>query len=278
MTIAQARQAARAQLAPITPTFALDADVLLAHVLGWPRVRLFAHDGQPLTPEQAEQYQSLIRRRAAGQPVAYLTGHKEWFGLDLLVSPAVLIPRPETELVAERAIAVAQETSAHTIADVGTGSGALAIALARALPTARVYAVDISAEALAVAAENVRRHVTSGEIRLLQGDLLEPLFEKPDLVVANLPYLGEHDMCQLAPEVLAEPRTALQAGETGLELFQRLFFQTHECGWSPNFVLEIDPRQREAISALVRAYYPHAIVVIEQDLAGLDRIVTVRNR
>ena len=164
-------------------------------------------------------------------PVAYLRGFVDWWDLRLRVTPAVMVPRPETELLAEAAIALAAEVGARRIADIGTGSGALAIALARACPKAIVVATDASSAALDVARLNVADHGLLDRIALVQGDLLEPLTEMPDLLVANLPYLSEEMMGCLGPDVRHEPERALRGGNDGLDIYRRLFDQIRGKGW-----------------------------------------------
>ncbi|HFD39187.1 MAG TPA: peptide chain release factor N(5)-glutamine methyltransferase, partial [Anaerolineae bacterium] len=166
-----------------------DAELLLAHLLGTNRAAILAHPDRSLSPELDARFRNLVARRADREPLAYLLGHREFYGLDFLVDPRVLIPRPETEHLVEEALRLASRLPPSLrIADVGTGSGAIAVALAVHLPQALVYALDASAEALAVAAANAQRHGVAGRIRCLAGDLLTPLPEAVDLIVANLPY------------------------------------------------------------------------------------------
>lgn len=260
----------------------LDAEVLLAHVLGWPRARLYAHPQRCLMARQQTLYQRLIERRMTYEPVAYLTGHKEFYGLDFFVDRRVLVPRPETELLVEQAIAVVEECAWRAgqaiLADVGTGSGAIAVSLAVHLPGVAIYAIDVSPEALAVAAENCRRYGVEGRVRLLAGDLLEPLPEPVDVIVANLPYVSHAEYERLPPEVADyEPRPALDGGSQGLDTIERLLTSAV---WHLNpggvILLEIGATQGQAVTALAQRHWPHAAVELRQDYAGLDRMVTVR--
>lgn len=266
----------------------LDAEILLAHVLGWPRTRLLAESHQQLDTERLAAFQQLVARRAAQEPVAYLVGHREFYGLDFLVDPRVLIPRPETEQLVERALAIAATWAAEqaeqrnagsthpfTLVDVGTGSGAIAIALAVHLPAARVYAVDLSADALAVAAANAAQHSVAERVRFLHGDLLDPLPEPVDLIVSNPPYtvLAEID----AGVRQYEPHLALDGGSGGLAVYARLLGQAaRHVRRGGALLLEIGESQGQAVIELVRAAFPGAAVELYQDFAGLDRVIAVR--
>jgi len=201
----------------------LDAQVLLAHVLGCDRVGLYTQFDKPLGDEELARARELIRRRLAGEPVAYLVGEREFWSLPLRVDARVLIPRPETETLVQVALDLLGGAVEPSIADIATGSGAVAIVLSKQLPSARVTAVDISADALAVARENCERHGVGERVELLCGDLLEPLGGRPfDLLVANLPYIPSADLPELSPEVRSEPALALDGGADGLDLVRRL--------------------------------------------------------
>lgn len=253
----------------------LDAEVLLTHVLGITRAQLHAHPQSQLSSVELTRYRQLIERRAQREPVAYIVGHKEFYGLDLFVDNRVLIPRPETELLVEKAIQISQRQS--VVADVGTGSGAIAISLAVHLPHVLVYATDASPGALEVATRNCRRHGVEERVRLLQSHLLEPLPEPVDLIVANLPYVSQAELAQLPPEIsLYEPREALNGGPDGLDHIRRLLAQA-EGHLKPNGVvlLEIGATQGQAVVALARRHFPAARVEIVRDYAGLDRVVMV---
>ena len=218
----------------------------------------------------------VVNRRANGEPIAYIRGHVEWYDLDLVVTPRVLVPRPETELLLETAVEVGKSIAAGIVADVGTGSGAIAIGIARALPFARVIGIDIDEGALAVARLNVHRLGLDSRVTTLQGYLLQPLDAKPDLVVANLPYLSDDMMGALDRSVAHEPELALRGGRTGLEVYAELFLQLRSRGWDRvPVVLEIDSRQSAQLRDLAQFHRPEAKLTITPDLAGLDRVAVL---
>ena len=254
----------------------VDAEVLLARCLNLERIRLYMDHDKPLAAEELTAYRAAVRRRLAGEPVAYITGYREFWSLSLEVDSAVLIPRPETELLVELALARCDGTS-PVVVDVGTGSGAIAISLARELPGARVYAVDSSAGALEVARRNAQRH----EVKLitLQGDLLEPLttateVEPLDLVVSNPPYVTTAEMNDLPRHVRDfEPQEALHGGPDGLDVYRRLVPAAATAlrseGW---LILEIGHAQGAAVSGLLEDS-GFSKISVHKDLAGLDRAV-----
>ncbi|MDA8219258.1 MAG: peptide chain release factor N(5)-glutamine methyltransferase, partial [Dehalococcoidales bacterium] len=211
----------------------LVAEVLLAHALDLDRARLYARMDQPLGQEALRRWQEVLARALQHEPVAYITGHREFYGLDLYVDGNVLIPRPETETLVEEALAwsrafVARAGSPPTIVDVGTGSGAIAVSLAVHLPGTTVYAVDISADALRVAKRNAHQHGVTDQVVFLHGDLLAPLVHHVDLICANLPYLTEEEMRRLPPHIAKhEPGEALAAGIDGLDVYRALLAQPH---------------------------------------------------
>jgi release factor glutamine methyltransferase len=262
---------ARSQLEP-SPTAALDAQLLLSDVMSVPRIWVLAHPEAPLSRNQQAHYRSLIERRAGGTPVAYLRGWVEWHGLRFEVTEDVLVPRPETEILLEGAVERAKQVEANAVVDVGTGSGNLAVGLALALPELTVEASDISAAALAVARRNAAHHTVSDRVSFLEGDLIEPMHTRPDLIVANLPYLSDDMMRSVSADVRAEPVSALLAGPTGLELMARLRSQLRMRGWRVPMLLEIDPRESRAARALFRE---DGVVDIVRDYAGHDRVVMV---
>ncbi len=280
-TIGRALHSATERLrAPSPSTASLDAQVILASVLGVDRSWLFAHYDYELNESEAEAYTDLIVRRIVGEPVAYLIGRKEFYGLDLAVDQRVLIPRPETELLVDEVLRFMElyGPRAVRIADIGTGSGAIALALATNSPHAVLYATDLSEEALSVARRNVEQHDSNNQVRLLQGDLLEPLYEQVEIIVANLPYINRHDYATLEPTVRDfEPKLALEAGDDGLEAIRRLLKNAPRY-LRPNgmIFLEIAHDQGEAVLRLISELIPQAEDVdLRQDLAGLDRIITV---
>ncbi len=275
--------AASERLRHASTTPRLDAELLLAHTLGWSRTRLLAERQHTPSETQVAAFESLLARREHLEPVSYLVGHKEFYGLDFVVDRRVLVPRPETELLVERALALAEQkakdqgqTSGHAlrIADIGTGSGAIAVALAVHLPDGEVTAVDLSTDALAVAAINIARHNVAERVHLLAGDLLAPLDGQFDLIVSNPPYTIMDEIDEGVRR--HEPHLALDGGVDGLEVYARLLAQA-PAKLRPHgaLLLEIGAWQGQALVALTRATFPDAQVAIYHDLAGHDRVVEV---
>ena len=256
----------------------LDAELLLAHVLGANRAAGLARPDRRLTPKQLSRYRDLVARRAEREPLAYRVGRRECYGLDVAVDRRGGSARPETELWVERALQIAHRRGAGVqIADVGAGSGAIAVTLAVHLPRAAVYALDGSTDALAVTGENAQRHGVAARVCCLQGDLLEPLPIAVDLVTANLPYVSTVEWMSLPPEIHDnEPRAALDGGPDGLVLIQRLL-ETVGDHLRPGgaALLEIGASQGEAVTRLAQGLFPCAEVRLYQDYAGLDRLVVV---
>ncbi|MBP6016805.1 MAG: peptide chain release factor N(5)-glutamine methyltransferase [Candidatus Promineofilum sp.] len=276
MTIGDALRHGRAQLYH-SPSPALDARLLLAHVLRRDHAYLVAHSDETLGPAVVAGYEQLLARAAAGEPIPYLTGHAPFMGLDFAVSPAVLIPRPETEQLVETAVAWGKEQGPIRIVDVGTGSGCIAVSLAQRLPAAEVIAVDLSTAALAVATTNAARHAP-GRIDFVQADLLSALAPGFDLIAANLPYIAGHEWPTLPIGVKSyEPRVALWGGSDGLDLIRGLIPQAagrlRPGGLA---LLEIGWRQGEAVASLARKSFPEAEVRVLSDFAGHDRLVMIR--
>lgn len=262
----------------------LDVQVLLGHVLQVERPTLYAYPERLLTPEQEQRYRLLIERRIAREPVAYLIGHKEFYGRDFLVDRRVLIPRPETELLVEAALTTIRTmlVSGRTplVADIGTGSGIIPITLAIEEPRLRyLYAIDISPDALAVARLNSQRYAVEARIRFLQGDLLAPLTEPVDVLLANLPYVGTNEMEVLTPDVRAyEPHEALFSGPEGLDMLHRFFVEAHQSDILREgavVLLEIGYQQREPLVRLLSDLWPQAQVTFEKDFAGWDRLLKI---
>jgi release factor glutamine methyltransferase len=255
----------------------LSARMLLAHVLGCSTTDLFIHPERMLTAQQVTTYRGLVERRARHEPVAYLVGHRSFMDLDLVVDAKALIPRPETELLVERALHVAQRWPAPRIVDLGTGSGAIAVSLATWLPQAQVYALDRSSGALQVARQNAHRYGVAGRIAFLEGDLLDPLPTPVELIVANLPYVSEGEYAALPPDVrLFEPREALLAGPDGLTAIRALMDSAGSHLVDDGIILlEIGARQGPAVCHLAAQAFPGARVELLSDYAHLDRIVHV---
>jgi release factor glutamine methyltransferase len=280
---ALARGIARLEAASV-PSAALAAELLLLHLLGRDRTWLYAHPEHPLSPEELARYDEMLTRRAEGVPVQYLTGRQEFWGLEFEVNPSVLIPRPETEHLIEVALErLGQRRNAPLcVADVGTGSGCIAVALARELPQARIVATDISPWALQVARRNAARHGVGERIRLLRmnllesylttGDATEPLL---DLIVSNPPYVGRGGCEALPREVLEhEPHEALFAGEHGLDVYPQLIAQAAGL-LRPGGVLvvELGYGLSERVGALAAAQPGWTNVSITNDLAGIPRVL-----
>ena len=276
MDIQTALAYGRSQLTPHSPSSQLDARLLLEHLLNVPHSYLIAHNDQPLTANQQNSYRQLIARAQQAEPIPYIVGHAPFFDFDLHVAPGVLIPRPETEQLVELAAAWAQKNNAATAVDVGTGSGCIAIALARLLPDVSVTAVDISTQALAIAQQNAQR-LAPNRIQFRQSDLLQAIDTPIDLIVANLPYVTSGEWQALADGVkLYEPALALDGGEDGLDLIRRLLQQatTRLC---PNgaIFLEIGWQQGKIACQAAQAYFPTATITVLPDFAGHDRIVKI---
>jgi release factor glutamine methyltransferase len=249
----------------------LDAEVLLAHTLGLRRLDLYLKFDRPLTEPEVTSYRELVAKRAKGEPVAYLVGHKEFMGLDFVVTPAVLVPNPDTEVLVQRAVEIAREADRPMrVADVGTGSGCIAIAIAHYAPNVEVVASDVSPEALEVARRNVDAHGMDGRVQLVCGDLMGPLSGSFDLVCANLPYVAEGS--RLAREVVAQPARALYADANGSALVTRLLNDSPAHLSAGGRVLaELDPSIiAEAVEAASRSFTGHRI---HRDLAGHERVI-----
>jgi release factor glutamine methyltransferase len=248
----------------------LDAELLLAQALGIRRLDLYLQFDRPLRDDDLAPYRDLIARRGKGEPVAYLVGHREFMKLDLEVTPAVLVPNPDTEVLVQRAVSWARDRGGPIrVADVGTGSGCIAVAIGHYVPEATIFASDDDAAALEVAERNVRAHGLADRVTLLQGDLVDPLPGGLDLVCANLPYVAEGT--ELPPEVTAQPAHALFAGEGGAALVRRLL------GAAPSrlvpggaLLTEIDPSLREALLGGLEGYAGHRF---HRDLGGHLRVL-----
>jgi release factor glutamine methyltransferase len=294
----------------------LDAELLLAAARGQTRAWLLAQRDEPVDEAAARRFAGFVERRAQHEPVAYILGHKEFYGLDLLVDRRVLIPRPESETLVEQALEWIRQhftvtpsrslenrgrkrelpsppavslkgrgrwrASSCVVVDVGTGSGALALALAAHTPreAVRLIAADVSLDALAVAQANAARHGLAERIQFVQSDLLAGIDPRADLIVANLPYVARAEWGELAPDISAyEPRLALDGGPDGLDLFRTFFAQaaTHLAPGGA-LLLEIGSKQANAVRALAQAAFPTAQIDIVKDLAGQDRVVRIESQ
>ena len=269
------------------PSFALDADLLVAQALGVPSERLFLHRDSGLNERQVDDFVANLHRRALREPLAYIVGHKEFFGLDLAVDGRALVPRPSTEVVVEVVLEFLGVRAgfgvplrpdpgpAPLIVDIGAGSGAIALALAIYLPSARVLTSDISYGAATLAAENSRRLGLEGRVHVLVADGQPRTCTAPDLLVANLPYIRSAELLKLAPEVRDhEPRLALDGGVDGFGHY-REFIAAAVVNRGGALVCEIGHDQRQALIEAVARRAPHLSVAFRKDLEGFDRVAVV---
>lgn len=246
------------------------------HVMEASRAGLLAHPERSLTPAQMSRYKELVDERVSGYPLPHLTGEVEFYGLDFAVTPEVLIPRPDSEVLVDLALA----RGPTTVVDVGTGSGCIAIALAAHLPEAVVYAIDISPPALAVARDNAERHGLDGRIQFIAGDLLDRRPGPVDLIVSNPPYVSADEWAMLPPSIRDhEPRLALDGGPDGLEVIRRLLSQSQGL-LNPGgaLLIEIGASQGEAAREAAETFFPEngISVRVHPDLAGRDRVLEVQ--
>ena len=257
-------------------TAARDAELLLLNQLGIERVQLFTNPDKELTKEEESSFWQNVRRRAASEPIQYIIGRQEFYGLNFLVTPAVLIPRPETEHLVEAILQVLPHEEILNILDVGTGSGILAITLALHLPHAEITAIDISAAAIRVARQNAEAHHVADRIHFVESDLLAGLPDFSfDAIVSNPPYVAESDRDTLHPQVRNyEPATALFAGETGLDIYRRLIPQA-DIALKPNglLALEIGYGQQPALASLLETWHNVSFV---NDLQHIPRVALAR--
>ncbi len=264
----------------------LDSAILMAHVLGVSKAWLYAHPDRQLAPDEITRFEEMVRRRMDHEPVAYLVGFKPFYGIDITVDRRVLIPRPETEILVDRVLEDIQRRVGQgailKVADVGSGSGAIAVALAVNVPGLVVYAVDISEDALSVAAQNVWRYGVGDQVQLIPGPLLDALPEPVDLIVANLPYVARPDLANLSPQVRDhEPLMALDGGPDGLDVFRAFFAALGSQRGrqmlleSGRVYLEIGWNQGQAVHSMAQQAFPDADVAVLVDYAGLDRIIVI---
>ena len=276
MTISEALGLQAKRLSAFSVTPRLDAEVLLAHTLNVSRAMLLARAQDQLQDDAHSLYERLIERRSHGEPIAYLTGHKEFYGLDLLVTPDVLVPRPETESVVEACLEMLPPDQPATLADIGTGSGAIVVAVAARRPLVTAIGTDISHQAIDVARRNCDRHGVAGRVTLRAGHLLEPLTEPVNVIAANFPYVPPGEA---SPEVATwEPQVAVAGGgDDGTALIRQFL------GAVPRYllphggiVMETAHSQGSIVSDLAKRAFPHASIEVRKDLAGYDRIVVIK--
>jgi len=253
----------------------LECELLLRHTLKISRTRLYLDLDHELSPKQEEAFWRLVERRLNGEPTAYITGHREFYGLDFYVDPRVLIPRPESELLVETALSLAQNHPLFTIAEIGIGCGAIAISLALSLPETKIYATDISATALEVALVNCQKHGVIDRVHLLQGDMLDPVPEPVDLIIANLPYVKQSELAPMSPARF-EPLLALDGGSDGTERIRQLCRQVDSKLPPSGFLLlEIGQGQRRAVIAFLHTLFPNGEIEVMPDLSGIDRVISL---
>lgn len=256
----------------------LDAEVLLSYLLGQKRIFLYVHFDQPLTAEELARYREMVKRRAAGEPVAYICGEKEFMGLTFKVTPAVLVPQPDTETLVEAAIERLKGKEGARIADVCTGSGAIALALAHYLPESSVTATDISSDALEIAKQNAEALGLSERVQFFEGDLLAPLSgETFDAIVSNPPYIPSAEIAGLPREVRAEPIIALDGGADGLDFYRRLVGESAVLLKDGGFLaVECGDTQAGTIAEMAADAFGRTEIV--RDLADKERVLVLWKR
>ncbi len=255
---------------------ALESEVILRHAFGIDRAAFFASLEEHPKRTTLGLANTLVERREQGEPLAYILGRREFYGLDILVTPAVLIPRQETELLVDAILELGRDRPGITIADVGTGSGAIAVAASVNLPSCRVYATDTSEAALCVARDNCHKHAVDRRVDLRHGDLLDPLDVPVDVIASNPPYVMTDELAGLGREIGREPVEALDGGPDGLDVIRRLFHQAPPAlNPGGSMLVEIDPRQLRPVMSLAAAAFPGGVVSYRLDLAGLPRVVVV---
>ena len=261
-----------------SPDAQLEAEVLIRHVLRIDRATFFRDLEQPVTDCDRERLDDLVNRRLNREPLNYITGLREFYGLDFEVSDSVLIPRQETELLVDTVISLARSRPKceMKICDIGTGSGAIAVSVAVNLPSAEVMAIDISQRALDIADANRRMHGVYNRVSLRLGNLLEPVDWKPEIIVSNPPYIRRSDLSLLQPEIQYEPSVALDGGSDGLEVIRGLLRQSSDKVSSTGAILfEIDSSQKDSARMLSREYFPNSEISILDDLSGNSRAILI---
>lgn len=260
----------------------IEARILLGHAANLSSVQIHTEPEQILSPEEEGKLQELVDRRLKHEPTAYILKNREFYGIDFYVDSRVLIPRPETEILVDAALELAGSRSCYLtrpllVADIGTGCGAIAISIALNLRGSKVYATDISTSALEVARVNCQRHKVGEQVTLLHGNLLQPLPEPVDLVVANLPYIKNSELISLSPEIANfEPRMALGGGRNGLDCIRHLLQQVKEkINTGGCLLLEIGHDQEKEVSRLIRSYLDEVNFRFIPDFNGINRVVKI---
>lgn len=260
---------------------ALDAEILLSHATNRTKEELLIHPETKLSAEQFKKFSKIVQKRGHNEPIAYIIGEKEFFGLKFFVNKNVLIPRPETELLAEEALTRIRnkELGIRNIIDIGTGSGAIAVALAKNLPKTKIIATDISVAALKIAKYNAKTHGVASRIKFIKTNLL-PSFLIPNslfLIIANLPYLPTRVWKNTMPDVKKfEPKEALLGGIDGLKIIKRLLTKIKKQNIHGMVLLEIDPSQKSKLQKFISKLFPQAVLEIKKDLAGLFRLMVIK--
>ena len=258
-----------------SPDSRLEAEILLRHVLKIDRATMFSNLENILDSKQENDIAELVQRRLANEPLSYITGTREFYSLDFQITSAVLIPRQETETLVDEVIKIAKENPLK-IVDVGTGSGAIAIALAVNLPLAKIIATDISVDALHVAESNTKMNDVFSRINFKQGNLLDVLDEKVDVIVSNPPYIPSNQIEHLQPEVKKEPHIALDGGSDGLEYIRKLIGNCSEkLNNNGHIFIEIDPSQSEEVLKIADTHFPDARTAIIKDLSQNNRVLSI---
>ncbi len=259
-----------------------EARLLLGRATNLSLVEIYTQPEHTLSVEEKNNLSELLARRLKREPTAYILNRKEFYGIDFYVDSRVLIPRPETELLVDAALEFAHNRSLSPqrqllVADIGTGCGAIAISFALSWSASKIYATDLSSSALEVAALNCRRHQLAGQIHLLMGNLLQPLPQPVDLIIANLPYIRKSEMPGLLPEIAGfEPRTALDGGESGLDCIENLLQQVDgKINARGCVLLEIGQHQEEEVGRLIRRYLKGATINFTRDYNGTNRVVKI---
>lgn len=287
MTIIETINRSASQLSSVgITTGRLDAELLLCHTLGKDRAWLLAHIREAVDEQHRELFEQAVDRRALREPLQYILGKQEFWGLDFMVTQDVLIPRPETELIIETALTLVPNKDVRlTILDLCTGSGCIAVSLAKELASARIFASDKSEKALDVARENARRHGVADRVRFLEGDLFGSLEEldlrgRVDIMVSNPPYVPSEEYSTLQPEVRDhEPRMALLAGQNGTEIHQRIIDEAPEFLRSEGaLIMEMGMGQAEALEHMIRENGTFNKPDVLKDLAGIERVIVARKK
>jgi len=254
----------------------VESELILREKLKLDRAKLHLRAHEEIPDQLSDSLKVITSRRLKREPLAYIFGHWSFYGLDLIVTPDVLIPRHETEGLVDLTLMVCQRfhrlKPSLKLVDVGTGSGAVAVVLAKEGKVQEVLATESSEEALKVARRNVRKHRLGGKVKLLEGDLLEPVERPLDVIVGNLPYIPTSRLSHLQPEVQWEPRQALDGGPDGLDVIRKLLVQAKDKLVKGGVILlEIDQGEAEPLREFSKGLFPNASVLVEKDLAGLDR-------